>query len=242
MDTRNMTLQEMVEYWKRFSVKKYRQYQKYLRDVSGIDIKNMGLLQYCLRAKRFEKKVSITHLAMILGCSRTQYNRMERNENRFKDEPLDLLAALYGEDASTYKDMQDVDSILKVTGFYDNKERAVRLMKMAFQFMTPAYDENDRFKDFSVVIPKDINEFKPCSNETREKSLNEIIVKLKERFKHNDDEMTEIGKTLTKMKDTTEREKATLRQHFHLLEDEQISIQRLIDKLNGWLKPKEKSE
>ena len=49
--------------------------------------------------------MSGTHLAMILNCSRPQYFSMERGENRFKDEQLKVLASLYGEDVSTYKDM-----------------------------------------------------------------------------------------------------------------------------------------
>ena len=123
MDERNMTLKEKLEYRARFDRKKYQRYQKYLRDVVGLDIKNMGLLQRHLRSRRFDFNISITHLSMILGCSRTQYNRMERGENRFKEEQLETLATFYGEDSTTYKDMQDVDAIIKAAGYFKDKDR-----------------------------------------------------------------------------------------------------------------------
>ncbi|MCH5319776.1 MAG: hypothetical protein J1E38_08740 [Paramuribaculum sp.] len=51
MDERNMTLKEKLEYRARFDRKKYQRYQKYLRDIAGLDIKNMGLLQRHLRSR-----------------------------------------------------------------------------------------------------------------------------------------------------------------------------------------------
>ena len=53
--------------------------------------------------------------------------------------------------------------------------------------------------------------------------------------------MTEIGNELMKMKDSPEEEKILLREKFHLLEDEQISIDNLIQKLQDWLNPEEES-
>ena len=82
----------------------------------------MGLLQRHLRSRRFDFNISITHLAMILGCSRTQYNSRERGENRFKEEQLETLATFYGEDSTTYKDMQDVDAIIKAAGYFKDKD------------------------------------------------------------------------------------------------------------------------
>lgn len=73
-------------------------------------------------------KMSVTHLTMILSCSRPQYLRMERGENHFKDEQLEVLAALYGEDVSTYKDMQDVDYLL-------NKSAIKRITQEQFTYL-----------------------------------------------------------------------------------------------------------
>ena len=53
MDERDITLKEKLEYKDRFDSKKYQRYRKYLRDVVGFDVKNMGLLQRHLRLKRF---------------------------------------------------------------------------------------------------------------------------------------------------------------------------------------------
>ena len=49
--------------------------------------------------------------------------------------------------------------------------------------------------------------------------------------------MTEIGNELIKLKDSPEEEKLSHREKFHLLEDEQISIDNLIRKLQNWLNP-----
>lgn len=53
--------------------------------------------------------------------------------------------------------------------------------------------------------------------------------------------MTEIGNELMKLKNSPEKEKIPLREKFHLLEYEQISIQNLISKLEKLLNPEEKS-
>ena len=92
------------------------------------DFIKKGYLHSHLKAQRVKYNISVTHLAMILSCSRPQYLRMRRGENRFKDEQLKVLASLYGEDVSTYKDMQDVDLLLKKIGYNDNPERAVYLL------------------------------------------------------------------------------------------------------------------
>ena len=53
--------------------------------------------------------------------------------------------------------------------------------------------------------------------------------------------MTEIGNELMKLKGSPEQDQIPLRDKFHLLEDEQISIDNLIQKLQDWLNPEEKS-
>ena len=53
--------------------------------------------------------------------------------------------------------------------------------------------------------------------------------------------MTEIGNEFMKTKDLPEEEQKPLREKFHLLEDEQISIDNLIQKLQDWLNLEEKS-
>lgn len=51
----------------------------------------------------------------------------------------------------------------------------------------------------------------------------------------NYNKMIEIGNELMKLKGSPEEEQRPCRVKFHLLEDEQISIQNLISKLQNWL-------
>ena len=53
--------------------------------------------------------------------------------------------------------------------------------------------------------------------------------------------MTEIGNELMQLKGSPEQDQIPFREKFHLLEDEQISIDNLIQKLQDWLNPEEKS-
>lgn len=66
-----------------------------------------------------------------------------------------------------------------------------------------------------------------------------LIKKLERRLIEIDSKMTEIGNILMKMKDSPEKEQIPFREKFHFLEDEQISILKLISKLDNWLNPKE---
>ena len=69
----------------------------------------------------------------------------------------------------------------------------------------------------------------------------DIIEKMHSRSHANYNKMTEIGNELTKMTGFQEKEQIPLREKFHLLEDEQISIDNLIRKLQNWLNPEESS-
>ena len=241
MDERNMPLKEKLEYIARFDKKKYQNYQKYIRDVAGLDIKNKGLLQRHLSGRRFHFNMTITHLSMILGCSRTQYNRMERGENRFKEKQLETLAALYGEEPTYYKDMQDVDVIIKAASYFKDKDRSFRLMKMALCYMFPVFDDMGEPTDLTVFIPKDFIDVKPISKEDQRKMWMDIIERMQSRYRSNYNKMNEISNELTKMTGFQEKEQIPLREKFHLLEDEQISIDNLIRKLQNWLNSEESS-
>ena len=61
------------------------------------------------------------------------------------------------------------------------------------------------------------------------------------RSRANYNKMTEIGNELMKLKGSPEEEQRLFREKFHLLEDEQISIDNLIQKFLNWLNPEEKS-
>ena len=61
------------------------------------------------------------------------------------------------------------------------------------------------------------------------------------RSRANYKKMTEIGNELMKLKGSPEEEQRPFREKFHLLEDKQISIDNLIQKLQDWLNPEEKS-
>ena len=69
----------------------------------------------------------------------------------------------------------------------------------------------------------------------------DIIEKMHSRSRANYNKMTEIGNELMQLKDSPEEEKLSLCEKFHLLEDEQISIDNLIRYLQNWLNPEEKS-
>ena len=57
----------------------------------------------------------------------------------------------------------------------------------------------------------------------------------------NYNKMTEIGNELMKLKGAPKEDHRLFREKFHLLEDEQNSIQNLISKLENWLNPEEES-
>ena len=59
----------------------------------------------------------------------------------------------------------------------------------------------------------------------------DIIEKMHSRSRANYNKMTEIGNKMMKLKGSPEPDQIPLREKFHLLEDEQISIDNLIQKL-----------
>ena len=63
----------------------------------------------------------------------------------------------------------------------------------------------------------------------------ETIENIRLRYQQNDLKMGEIREKIAHMADTPNPKKAKLWQQFHLLEDEQISIDRLINKMNNLL-------
>ena len=65
--------------------------------------------------------------------------------------------------------------------------------------------------------------------------------KMHSRSRANYNKMTEIGNELMQLKGSPEQDQIPFREKFHLLEDEQISIDNLIRKLQNWLNPEEKS-
>ena len=73
--------------------------------------------------------------------------------------------------------------------------------------------------------------FKPISIEVKHQRLYKIIENLHIRFQQNDLKMAEIGEKIIPMAVAPNPEKAKLWQQFHLLEDEQTSILKLISKL-----------
>lgn len=215
-----------------FDIKPNGMYLHFDKKFYNPSIEKGNYIEGHLTIQRVKFKMSVTHLAMLLDCSRPQYLRMERGENRFKDEQLETLAALYGEDTSTYQDMQDVDILLKKIGYNTNPERAIHLLKLALRSIRTPSSDYQKNEEKSNKIPEKIFEFNPLSKELRQRKLAELIEKLKLRFALNDSKMTEIGNTLSKIRATSEEEIVRPRHQFSLLEDEQISLQNLITKLS----------
>ena len=71
-----------------FDVKPHSLYPKFERKLYHDSFQKGTCLETHLKAMRVKFKMSVTHLAMILNCSRSQYLRMEKGGNRFKDEQL----------------------------------------------------------------------------------------------------------------------------------------------------------
>ena len=69
----------------------------------------------------------------------------------------------------------------------------------------------------------------------------DIIEKMHSRSHAKYNKMTQIGNELMQLKGSPEQDQIHLREKFHLLEDEQISIDNLIKKLKSWLNPEVKS-
>lgn len=196
-----------------FDVKPYL-YLHFERKFYHPDFITKGYLHSHLKEMRVKFKISVPHLVMIL------YLRMEKGENRFKDDQLELLVALYGEDVSSYKDMQDVDYLLKKIGYNDNPERAIHLLNLALRAVTiPSYDDSPKANLSSKIAEKPFN-WEPFSKEIQQRKLAEIIENLHRGFQQNDVRMTEIGKKLAPMADAPNPEKTKLWQKFHQLEDE----------------------
>lgn len=86
------------------------------------------LLELRLMKLRKECGYTVTFLSNLLGCSRPQYERMERGENRFKDEYLVTLASLYGIPVTELFELRLRDEILRAAGLFDNPERALSLL------------------------------------------------------------------------------------------------------------------
>ena len=82
-------------------------------------------------------------------------------------------------------------------------------------------------------FPKDFIDVQPISKEDQRKMWMDIIEKMHSRSRANYKKMTEIGNELMKLKGSPEQDQIPLREKFHLLEDEQISIDNLIQKLQN---------
>ena len=218
-----------------FDVKPHSLYLKFERKLYHDSFLKVNCLETYLKSQRVKFDMSGTHLAMILNCSRPQYFRMERGENRFKDEQLEVLASLYGEDVSTYKDMQDMDYLLKKIGYNDNPERAIYLLELVLKAIKKPLSHNSQREDSSSSIHRPIFSFNPISKEIQHQKLVEIIENIRLRYQQNDLKMAEIREKIVPMADATNPTKAKLWQQFHLLEDEQISMDRLINKMNNLL-------
>lgn len=216
--------------------REFRENQMACTDISG-----KAVLAKILRARRYKFKISITHLSFLLDCSRTQYRHMEKGENKFSDYQLEVLATLFGDDVTLYKDSQEIENLLNKIDFYNNPAHAIRLLKLTLQMVLKDTPEESYIKDNSFPLYENPDQYIKVNSSVRNEKLRCLIKNLEERLIKNDSKMTAIGDKLMSM-DTPEKEQIPLREKFHLLEDEQISIQKFIEKLNGWLKPKEESD
>ena len=90
-------------------------------------------------------------------------------------------------------------------------------------------------EDSSSSIQRPIFSFKPIPKVIQHQKLVEIIENIRLRYQQNDLKMGEIREKIVSMADAPNPKKAKLWQQFNLLEDEQISIDKLINKMNNLL-------
>ena len=125
---------------------------------------------------------------------------------------------------------------MKKIGYNDDTERAIYLLTLALKAINiPSTDDNSEER-LSPEIPERLFNIQPVSKEFQQQNLAKIIERLHLRFQQNDSKMTEIGEKIAPMADAPNPEKAKLWQQYHMLEDEQISIDKLISKLKGLVK------
>ena len=172
-------------------------------------------------------------MAIILEYSRYQDLRMEKGETRFKDDQLDGLAFIYGEDVSTYKDMQDLDYLLREIGYNYNPGNAIHLLNLTLKAITIPSETHPSDDKISPEIKEKLFNLQSFSKEFQQQKIAEIMDNIRLRYQQNDLKMTEIREKIVPIADAPNTEKAKLWHQFHLLEDEQISIQKLIDKLRS---------
>ena len=125
--------------------------------------------------------------------------------------------------------------LLKKIGYNDNPERAIYLLELVLKAIKKPSSHNSQREDSSSSIHRPIFSFKPISKEIQHQKLVEIIENIRLRYQQNDLKMAEIREKIVPMADATNQTKAKLWQQFHLLEDEQISMDRLINKMNNLL-------
>lgn len=188
----------------------------------------MTLLTELLRANRRRHRFSITHLSYLLGCSRPQYERMERGDNRFKPHQLVTLAAIYSENPSLYIDLQDVSLLLDKADIDEDPERAKRLLIAALQCLTTP--ENCQSLVVDSLTDDTQSETELC--QTREQSLKEIISTQKQRLWKVDAEIKRITQIICGYEKCAGENTDTLRRRLNVLTDESTSLLRLIDKLS----------
>ena len=88
--------------------------------------------------EKSSKKIFLFTFPTIQNFQQKVYSEfiLGRGENRFKDDQLEVLASLYGEDISIYKDMQDGDYLFKKIGYNDNPGRAIYLLELVIKAIT----------------------------------------------------------------------------------------------------------
>lgn len=109
------------------------------------------LLELRLMKLRKECGYTVTFISNLLGCSRPQYERMERGENRFKDKHLVALASLYAVPVTELFTLRLQDEILRAAGLYDNPEQTLSLLdelpsivrKKLEEYLTTAQNKAD---------------------------------------------------------------------------------------------------
>ena len=116
--------------------------------------------------------------------------------------------------------MQDVDFLLKKSGYNDNPERAIHLLELAIKAITIPSTNDSQQENLSPEINARTFNLKPISKEIQQQKIAEFIENLDHCFKQNDLKMTEIRDKIIPMADAPNPEKAKLCQQFHLLEDE----------------------
>lgn len=171
-----------------------------------------------LKELRISDGITIAKLADLLGITRTQYNRMERGENQFKDEYLDTLATYYGVNPDELRLLQIIDNVLRIVGYGSDNERAAFLLNIVQEVVATS----ERHEECAVQnqVASFLSEDPNCI-ERRIENLSKMVKKIQLHASEIDQRMSKLGKELEHAEHTDDDRETPRRRILELDYDQQ---------------------